>query len=991
VRPHHLRFCGIGAYPDQVEINFDDLNTMGLYVIVGPTGAGKTTILDAMTYALYGRVAEERANAIVSTYPNSKPAVIEFEFSHGNRRYVVHREPTPQGKVTSPNKQWIKEFDLSGNELNVVTGTAAVTNKSKSVVGLSPEEFMQIILLPQGKFKEFLVATGKAKQEVLKTIFGTGSYRRLIERLKANAEELRDEVRAIARKDDNQKAVIKSSVQTLRQHMAFHEMPDPEIDLDLATAFIATKVAELDGTEKRARDLHAQLTSDFTQATNEAERFDKGTRLNELRTTQNTETEAANSARVKISDHQRAQPVVEAADMRDVQTKQLAELELTVSEARTTLREEAQQLHVSAEATRAFCEAVPLAPPVTLSTELTKLRTRLDTASKDFQTLADIDQRITTAGNNIVKFTTNIDELMTTLADAKTTTERTAMELSSARQQIKGLPDAASELAKLEDLLSRSDVDAATSVLETATNALSVSRDAFDVAEGLLRAAQDTRTRELAGALAEELEPGESCPVCGSTEHPKKAAITAGETYDLEAIETARDAANRTKIEDEQNVKLAETALDTAQSNRSLLPTPDEQDTIRSTHQNLRTIENSIEDLEARADLASGLVVEIERTLIQYRQELAEDETTKKALLEQLNGLEKSVTTIGSADQVKKALSVCKNIEALLQRLDKDFGELTTCIGRHDQATDAFHKALAASGFDNESLARTRLLDSSSLEELKQLVSEFETRQRDIDRLEAAVGDAPLPSSRPEVADIQSRLDAANSSVTAVAAVAGDARSNHGQIQNARAEIARLGPEIAEKKKQAAKADEIASTFDKGSGGEDGNGQFGLEVWIQRAMFKEVCLVANEQLAQLSSERYSLTLEREEGGVKKIKGGGLDLYVFDSHTGTTRPVQTLSGGETFLASLALALALAEVVQRHSGGIELPCLFIDEGFGTLDEAILDITMEVLGQIQATGRTVGIITHVKPMHDQLQIGIKVRKTDRGSTLEVVAGRA
>ena len=130
-----------------------------------------------------------------------------------------------------------------------------------------------------------------------------------------------------------------------------------------------------------------------------------------------------------------------------------------------------------------------------------------------------------------------------------------------------------------------------------------------------------------------------------------------------------------------------------------------------------------------------------------------------------------------------------------------------------------------------------------------------------------------------------------------------------------------------------------------------------------------------------------MTLEQEEGGVSKRRGSGLDIYVLDSN-GYTRPVQTLSGGEQFIAALSLALALAEVVQRHAGGIDLPCLFIDEGFGGLDLESLDRAIDVLGKIQATGRTIGIITHVQMMQDQLPIGIRVNKSDRGSTLEVLA---
>ena len=155
---------------------------------------------------------------------------------------------------------------------------------------------------------------------------------------------------------------------------------------------------------------------------------------------------------------------------------------------------------------------------------------------------------------------------------------------------------------------------------------------------------------------------------------------------------------------------------------------------------------------------------------------------------------------------------------------------------------------------------------------------------------------------------------------------------------------------------------------------------------FRSTLFQEVCLVTNTQLRTLSNNQYSLTLEQADGGVAKSHGSGLDIYVLDSYNGTTRPVQSMSGGEQFMASLSLALALAEVVQQHAGGIELPCLFIDEGFGGLDSESLDLAINVLGEIHASGRAVVIITHVEEMINRLPIGIRVFKSENGSTLQV-----
>ena len=290
----------------------------------------------------------------------------------------------------------------------------------------------------------------------------------------------------------------------------------------------------------------------------------------------------------------------------------------------------------------------------------------------------------------------------------------------------------------------------------------------------------------------------------------------------------------------------------------------------------------------------------------------------------------------------------------------------------------------AISSFMQEDFAA--LLQEGEVEELEAFVATFEERQKSIDTLDASVGNDPVPPTRPDIDEITKQANLADASSQEASDTANTVKNALAQIRAAYKEIRSIGPKIKRQESEANKARAIANVFEKGAG--VNSGQLSLEVWVQRTLFEEVCLVANTQLRTLSNYRYSLTLEQENGGVSKRHASGLDIYVLDSHSGTTRPVHTLSGGEQFLASLALALSLAEVVQQHAGGIELPCLFIDEGFGGLDLEALDLAINVLSGLHAAGRTVGIITHVETMQEQLPIGIRVQKSDHGSTLEIVA---
>jgi exonuclease SbcC len=347
--------------------------------------------------------------------------------------------------------------------------------------------------------------------------------------------------------------------------------------------------------------------------------------------------------------------------------------------------------------------------------------------------------------------------------------------------------------------------------------------------------------------------------------------------------------------------------------------------------------------------------------------------------------LEASVKELGTRTLLDNALEKSEDISDLLGELEEFVESASQAHGEHRQAVERARRLLKDSDFDSEKSVTQAILDGDEYEELEALVAEASRRARNIDLLTSAIGDDPVPAKRPDLATLSERLEVTERVATEQSREATTVGNAKKQMASAFGRITKIAAKMESQIEHVGKARSIATVFDKGSGG--ASGQLGLEMWVQRTLFEEVCLVANIQLRKLSSNRYSLTLEQEEGGVAKRRGSGLDIYVLDTHTGLTRPVQTMSGGERFMASLALALALGEVVQRHAGGIELPCLFIDEGFGGLDGGALDLAIDLLSSLHAAGRTVGIITHVEAMQQQLPIGIQVTKSEQGSSLTVV----
>jgi len=985
MRPHLLKFTGIGSYPGDVTINFDDLNAKGLYLIVGPTGAGKTTILDAMTYALYGEVAQDRENALASAYPHSKPPVIEFEFSQGDYRYIVHREPALQGKNQLPSKQWIKEYDSNGEEISVLTNTRTVTDKCRTVVGLSADEFMQVILLPQGKFEEFLMAKGSDKQKVLQTIFETKAYRRIVDKLSTAAKSLEQEVAAEVTNLNQTWAIIDAAIENLSEYKECADLPNPRENLNSTITFIATLADRLDEALRIAQKLHAQTKSDHTAATKEADRFDKGIQLATLRKQFLEQVKYVATARLKLDDHKRAEPVVIALRAQNEAKNSVEQLTDEVARYRTQLIKNSSRFKILSRVAKTLIDATPSASPTTLSAELAKLHTRLNTASTVYESIDELKDQSKENNAESASAQRTANTLERDLAAAQERSKKMTAHIAGARKKLKGQRAAEKAMEDLNTLRDKADVDSKTDILNRATRDLKRVQKIVDAAERAVREANDQRTKELAGVLAATLTDGEACPVCGSTKHPRKARIATTSKRSVETLESKRKSAQKELTNAERDLKEAQTDLAQAKKFRAQLPSIAQQTKIEKIYDELTELGESIDELVDEAELESENVDEIKESLADARKESVRLATEGKNIDKTLLLAQNEVADFGSARAVADGLDVCDDLDEILVDMEKQMQRLVKSEGQVKQAKTEFDRQLAKSGYVNEKKAEASLLIEKTINDFKEAIQKQTEREKTIGQLEAAIGDTPLPKTRPDIEILDAKLLETQQAAEVSSQIAGTVRSARSNIEKAKRDIDRIGPSIEKKRSRADTALDIANVFDKGVGGADG--QLSLEVWVQRTLFEEVCLVANEQFRILSGNQYTLTLEQEEGGVSKRRGSGLDIYVLDSN-GYTRPVQTLSGGEQFIAALSLALALAEVVQRHSGGIELPCLFIDEGFGGLDLESLDRAIDVLGKIQATGRTIGIITHVQMMQDQLPIGIRVKKSDRGSTLEVLA---
>ena len=987
MRPTLLKFGGIGAYPGHVEVDFEELSKKGLYLVIGPTGAGKTTIFDAMTFALYGKTASDRESMLVSDHDNRVDPYVELHFTHQGRRFIAHREP-PRDKTKNaiPAKQWFREVADDGSVIRTETGSKTVSNEAADLLGLEAEQFMQVILLPQNKFQKFLMAKSSERRPLLQKIFGTGLYARVADHLKSTAEKLKKDAEDIEQKIAVAQGSAHSALMQLSDQPYFStlEISDPVgIQIPEVINALTSELETITATTQKLNTLHAEALEAKNRAQDDAERFDAAAEKSELDKLQADMAKDVEAAKKKLENHERAQRVIDASSKAEelAETARISREEAT--QLRTNLATSVGKLSIDVELKNSLLNAIPTATPKTLSSEVTRVHRKVTDALTAINELEGLTDDIKELEKDVKACEKAIEGNKKLLATSSKTLETKKIELKESVSAVTKLPALEKKVDDLDALLDAADVDGAVQMLAKAETDFEKAQKAFNDAETKLGQARRNVTLHLAGELAATLAKDEECPVCGSTTHPKKAKKTS-ET-DITALEKKRDKAYNAKQQAEGVVTEAQQAVTTAKAAEKKLPSEEEQDSLRKLYDDTATKAELSEDLTAEVREVENEIEELKEAIKGDEVRLGEVKTELKQKRSRVVKVEPIAQSLGVKKVVVDADGILTGATGVLDRLDA----AETKANQDEAASDAAHNQLESvmktEKFSTVLDATGAHLDAENIATLSGDISEFDNRAERILVLSGRIGDTPLPKVRPDIEDLTDKANRAE----ALRKTSSDSMTTTTNAINAlkaeQVKLDKLGPKAQETTQRAESALALAKVVANGAGSGE-NLQLGLEEWVQRTLFEEVCLVATTQLQKLSNNRYFLTLEPEGAKMKK-KAGGLELYVLDSHNGKTRSVHTLSGGEQFLTSLALALALAEVVERHAGGMQLSTLFIDEGFGSLDSETLEQATSVLTKLQDIGRTVGLITHVELMQERLPIGIRINKTNSGSTLELV----
>lgn len=1026
-----LTMDAVGPFPGHEVIDFEAFSDAGRFLLSGPTGAGKSTIIDAIVFALYGKVSggkDSSDSRIRSRYASEQAKTeVELIFSTSSGNYKVRRQPAYErvkknGKgVTKQNaKAWLFKLDEQLREVSEpLTKTSDVGTEITRIVGLSREQFTQTVVLPQGKFAQFLRSTSKDRQDLLQELFGTAIFEDLQLDLVERARKVKKNQEALDATLRANLGVLASLLDEAPQLdparcLVYEPVPKVDCEFDpLETAWDSRfkpltpwlehnqRCANLEVSALREQE--DKLRSEFASQRDLAARQERYLALAKEHEQLVAQGPAQRQRLAQIQALQALsdlkpwyEQLKQAQDQQAVAQRQLSQaLELKQLESdervQAVLQRPGNYQDAQALSVQLTAQVAALSPQVELEAGLAGRRRDLQTKTQAHESASaklaqgrERENQLPTQIASKQELLEQLNEQAATLPTAQLAQEQAtqSLKLTKAHEQ---LVEDQQQALKLQQLVALE--------LKQASQ-----RHKHMLEQWLSQSALN---------LAQNLVAGEPCPVCGSTEHPAP-ATHGGENISQEQLDQALEEVNEVQGELSQaSEKVTKLAAQLEAQPCQLSPAQAREQLQEAKAALTAAKQASEQALSCKAQIAK-LNAELEalRADNQAAQaRLAGDAKEIQLLGEKIDADAASLSCEGF-ESVAAQVEYLRQLAAALEQLANAAQELDQCKKRAQQAADSFAAqwAQASANFADSAKPAQAATDPAPAEpaqdtraanaqdgyaqacqafaglDLTALKAAAASYEKSLSINQAALAELEgIELTPPSLEQTRLQLEQAQAKTQACQTYASTWQAFAGQVN---AQLAKLNELLARRSKASDKDAQLLALASAANG--DNQARLTLSAWVLQAHFRQVLVFANERLGVIGAGRYELINVDSEEDTRQQKQG-LGLAVVDHLSGTTRSPRTLSGGESFYVSLALALALADVVATQNGGIEMNTLFIDEGFGSLDEGTLAEVMDVLSALHSGGRVVGIVSHVSELKRAIPAAVEVRPLlGGGSTL-------
>lgn len=1043
MRPIKLTMTAFGPYGKKEEIDFTRLSGRNIFLITGPTGAGKTTVFDGISYAIYGEASGEDRDgeSLRSQFADEDTLTsVELEFELRGKRYYIKRIPKQMKKKSRgegfTEQKTDGEMEIYDEEtVKVISGVSNVNDKINEIMGINYEQFKQIMMIPQGEFRKLLTSESKDREKVLQKIFGTEAYKLVEFKLTEMAKELRKNIGELNNKQiENINRIQWGENETLKGLIEKENKNNNEI-IEVLTEEINSDTEKKQKVEKEIlnkESLMAENQKKIYEGRENNKKFDEKIELENKLKLLEEEKHYIECEKERLSKGRKAANIKGTEESYVYWKKSLfskeEELKKTSYEldrAKKILEEEDKKLKIEVlkeEERNGLLEKAAL---------LKGYKEKVKNLEGERRLLKEISEELKASEKSKKEKKEYIDNLkvnINNLSDYLEKTKKSSEEYLLIKTELEKTLNISNKITNL-NIENKRLIQIRNEYIKYKGESSEFKRlyqeaeDKFKTMEILFREGQ-------AAFLAKELQEGESCPVCGSIHHPKLAKPEEGVPGEedlkkqrefLEKAKAKYEESHEKYRDSEVKGKYQSDVINRFKEEYKELSGEDISSLVKGELTNF--IEDKLKELEEKRKELEGIARKLEKEKNE-EEVLSKELKDKKLLWEEEEKLFEAI----SEDYLEKSKAVEKK-KGILNQIISDIPEelrsykaledqIDSILKQHDIMTNMLKKA--QSSFNNSQINYEKLTTekealTKALKEAKVSLEEVELKLKaeieragfkDIEEYRSSKLseekeeklENKIKSFNEEFKSKKDRynillketkdlllinLEELNFKYTSLKKdkelIEENKTELHTKIEINKAVLSRI-KELDEEIKIKEYEYSIVGDLSETAKGNNSE-RMTFERYVLAAFFDDIIRAANIRLAKMSENRYELDRIKEKG--KGLTQSGLELQVYDNYTGKYRHVKTLSGGEGFKASLSMALGLADVVQCYSGGISLDTMFIDEGFGTLDPESLDNAVQCLIDLQNTGRLVGIISHVPELKERIDARLEITPSAEGST--------